>query len=61
VRALEKRGFVVEDAATFCEKLREVSLLPLDVAKVRRSIESLDRGDGIPLKQALDELRCGKG
>ena len=61
VEAFEARGFGVDGAGSFREKIREVSLLPLDIEKVRRSIESLDRGEGIPLKQAIDELRCGKG
>ena len=51
VQAFEARGFGVDGAGRFREKIREVSLLPLDIEKVRRSIESLDRGEGIPLKQ----------
>jgi hypothetical protein len=61
IQAFQARGFGVDGAAAFREKLREVSLLPLDIAKVQRSVESLERGEGIPLKQAMDELRCGKG
>ena len=61
IQAFESRGFGVDGAAMLREKVCEVSLLPLDIAQVRRSIESLERGKGVPLKQAMDELHCGKG
>ena len=38
VQAFEARGFGVDGAGNFREKNREVSLVPLDVEKVRRSI-----------------------
>jgi hypothetical protein len=57
VRSFEARGFQVEGAVMLREKYREVSLLPFDLQRVRESIESLDRGEGTPLEQAMDELR----
>jgi hypothetical protein len=47
----------VEGAARFREKYREISLLPLDISKVRRSIESLEQGRGISRAQAMYALR----
>jgi hypothetical protein len=57
VRSFEARGLQVEGAGVLREKYREVSLLPFDMQRVRESIESLDRGEGTPLEQAIDELR----
>ena len=53
----ERAGFDVEGAARFREKYREISLLPLDIAQVRRSIESLEQGRGISHTQAMYALR----
>ena len=53
----EAVGFDVEQAAAFREQYREISLLPLDIAKVQRSVESLEQGGGISHAQALHALR----
>ena len=57
----EKRGYNVEGANLFREQFTDISLLPLDIENTKKSIESLAAGRGIPLKQAVDELPCGKG
>ena len=57
VRACEEQGYAVEGAGPFREACREVSLMSLDIPRVRQSIESLRQGGGIPLRQAMDELR----
>jgi hypothetical protein len=57
----ESQGFQVEGAGAFREKYRDVSLLPLDIEQTRKSIESLEQGEGVPLRQGIDELRRGQG
>ena len=57
VRACEEQGYTIEGAGPFREACREVSLMSLDIPRVRQSIESLRQGGGIPLRQAIDELR----
>jgi len=53
----ERRGFEVEHAQEFRDAIREVSLLPLDVDRVKSSIAALKNGKGIPFEQAMDELQ----
>jgi len=57
VRELEQMGFVVQAADELRRACREISLLPLDTDRVRRSLESLETGEGVPMKQAIDGLR----
>jgi hypothetical protein len=57
VRRLEGRGFKVERADELRQACRDVALLPLDTDRIRRSLDSLASGKGIPMKQALDGLR----
>lgn len=61
VEESEKHGFSVEGANIFREQIIDISLLPLDIDNTKKSIESLEEGKGIPLRRAIDELRCGKG
>jgi hypothetical protein len=53
----ERAGVDVEEAARFREKYREISLLPLDIPQVQRSIESLEQGGGISHAKAMYALR----
>jgi len=53
----EAEGFVVQGADQLREESRQVALMSLDTDRVRRSIESLEEGRGIPFAQAMDELR----
>jgi hypothetical protein len=57
VRELETRGLDVERAEDLRQACRDVSLLPLDTDRIRLSLESLESGQSIPMKQALDGLR----
>jgi len=57
VDACQRHGFAVGDAAQLREESRQVALMSLDTDRVRRSIESLEEGRGIPFAQAMDELR----
>jgi len=52
----ERQGYDVERAEEFRQIIQDVSLLPLDVASVRRNLEAVQRGEGISIEQALDEL-----
>ena len=53
----ERQGFEVERAQEFRDAIREVSLLPLDVDRVKSSIVALKNGKGVPFEQAMDELQ----
>ncbi len=55
VRAFEELGYTIEGAGPLREAYREVSLMSLDIPRVRQSIESLREGRGITLQQAMDE------
>ena len=57
VRGCEEMGYTVEGAGQLREACREVSLMSLDIPRVRQSIDSLREGAGITLQQAMDELR----
>ena len=57
VKVFEDFGFTVVGADKLREEYREVSLLPLNVNAVKKSVHSLEQGHGIPLSQALDGLR----
>jgi hypothetical protein len=57
IRVFEARGFHVEGVEPLRERYREVSLLPLDLDRVQGTIGSLERGEGVPLEQAMNELR----
>jgi hypothetical protein len=57
VDACQRHGFSVSEAAQLREESRQVALMSLDLDRVRRSIESLEAGRGIPFAQAMDELR----
>lgn len=57
IDACERAGFNVENAVKFREACRNVSLMVLDVDRVRRSFDSLESGRGQPMEKALDELR----
>jgi hypothetical protein len=61
VRAFEALGYAVEGADDLRNECREVSLMSLDIPRVRQSIDSLREGDGITLQQAMDELRHRAG
>jgi len=53
----ESLAYDIAGADNFRRECREVSLMSLDVDKVRRSIDSLRAGQGTPSGQAMDELR----
>jgi hypothetical protein len=53
----EKRGFLVDGAAEFREKLREVALMGLDIGRIKQSVESLEAGQVLTLDQAMYALR----
>jgi hypothetical protein len=61
VRGCEEAGYTVEGANQLREACREVSLMSLDIPRVRQSIESLQQGGGTTLRQAMDELRHRAG
>lgn len=61
VGEFEQREFAVDGAGVLREKYREVALLPLDISRVRHSIETLEHGKCIPLLQAMDELHRHEG
>jgi len=56
-RRLEQAGFVVQRADELRRACGEVSLLPLDTDRIRRSLESLEGGEGVPTSEAIDGLR----
>lgn len=53
----QRAGFEVEGAPRLREKHQEISLLPLDISQVQRSIESLEQGRGISHTEAMYALR----
>jgi hypothetical protein len=53
----ENRGFQVGGAQEFREKLREVSLMSLDIQRIKQSMESLEAGHGVAFDQAMYALR----
>ncbi len=57
IDACKDHGFSVEGENKLREAQRGVSLMPLEIDRVRESIESLERGNGVPFAQAMDELR----
>lgn len=57
VRECEEQNYQVEGADRLRVEHRDVSLMCLDTEEVRTSIVSLEEGQGVPAKQAMDELR----
>ena len=53
----EASAIVVHGSADLRRACRDVDLMSLDTDRVRASVESLDRGLGIPLTQAMNGLR----
>jgi PHD/YefM family antitoxin component YafN of YafNO toxin-antitoxin module len=51
-----KAGLVVQDAKSYQELLELVDQLDA-IEKIKRSMESFERGEGIPARKALEELR----
>jgi prevent-host-death family protein len=51
-----KAAAIVQDAESYQQLLDRIELLE-SVAGVRKSIEECDRGEGMPLKQAFEQLQ----
>ena len=51
-----KAGLVVQDAKFYQELLQLVDRLDA-IEKVQRSMESFERGEGLPARKALEEIR----
>ena len=51
-----KAAAVVQDAESYQQLLDKIERLE-SVAGIRQSIEEFERGEGIPLQQAFDQLR----
>ena len=51
-----KAGLVVQDAKSYQELLQLVDR-PDAIEKVKRSMESFERGEGMPARKASEELR----
>ena len=57
LKALEQEYGKLEGADELRVRYRDVKLMPRDTDRVRRSIESLVQGQGIPFDRAMEELR----
>ncbi len=51
-----KAAAVVQDAESYQELLDRIELLE-SIAGIRKSIEEFDRGEGMPLKKAFQQLQ----
>jgi prevent-host-death family protein len=51
-----KAAAVVQDAESYQQLLDRLELLE-SIAGIRKSIEQFDRGEGMPLKEAFQQLR----
>jgi prevent-host-death family protein len=51
-----KAAAVVQDAESYQQLLDRLELLE-SIAGIRKSIEEFDRGEGMPLKEAFQQLR----
>lgn len=57
IEVVEGQNYYPTGADGFRKAHREVSLMCLDVGEAQESIEALERGEGVPANQAINELR----